>query len=332
MDKAEPTEESRMSLGEHLEELRYRLIMGLIGPVIAAIVLLYFAKDIIAFICQPLLYELKKNHIPPTLYNQGLLSAFLVYMKVAILGGLIIGIPWLFYQLWLFVAPGLLAKEQMFVRRLVPFSAVLAALGVAFMYYVMLPLTIWFMVLFTVNFPMPDLSEPTAIQKVIDASARGEAGAPEGVDPQTAPITRLQVVWKDPESPKEGDAWVKMPERELRSWIEGQAWSAPFTQPQMSSTLFTLDEYISLVMLLSLAFAVAFQLPLVMLALGWIGIFDYGQMAGVRKYAFLGCFIVGALLTPADPFSQIALAVPLYLLYELGLLLVRYTTAPAVAA
>ena len=116
-------DDARMSLGEHLEELRYRLILGLIGPVIFAVGLMFIAWDVVEIICQPLLYELNKNNIDATLYNQGVSSAFLVYLKVSLIGGLLIGVPWLFYQLWLFIAPGLLPPEKRFVRRLIPFRS-----------------------------------------------------------------------------------------------------------------------------------------------------------------------------------------------------------------
>lgn len=84
--------------------------------------------------------------------------------------------------------------------------------------------------------------------------------------------------------------------------------------------------YIKLVLMLALAFAVAFQLPLVIWTLGKVGIFDHQQLRGARKYALFGCVVVAAILTPtADPVSLALLAVPLYGLYELGILLVRMT-------
>jgi len=167
------------------------------------------------------------------------------------------------------------------------------------------------------------LQEPSVIQGWIDTAARsGKPTAPEGWVEQSP--MQVPVRWSDPQASGEGQVWFKRPENELRMMVDGKMLFSRFKQPQMSSTLFTLGDFISLVLLLAFAFAVAFQLPLVMLALGWVGVLDLEQMAGARKYALFACFIVGALLTPADPFSQIALAVPLYALYEFGLFLVRY--------
>ncbi|MEC9374503.1 MAG: twin-arginine translocase subunit TatC, partial [Planctomycetota bacterium] len=94
---------------------------------------------------------------------------------------------------------------------------------------------------------------------------------------------------------------------------------------------YRISEYVNLFLALGLVFAVAFQLPLVMLLLGWSGIAGPESFTGKRRYVFFACAIAGAILTPADPVSMVLLTVPLYLLFEGGILLMRFLPATRVA-
>ena len=89
-------------------------------------------------------------------------------------------------------------------------------------------------------------------------------------------------------------------------------------------SVFMIDQYIRFVMWLALAFVIAFQLPLVMLLLGFTRIVSREQLGRWRKWAVIVSILVGAILTPPDPISQLSLAIPLYVLYEFGLLLMRW--------
>ncbi|MEX2673722.1 MAG: twin-arginine translocase subunit TatC [Phycisphaeraceae bacterium] len=326
---AQNPEDLRMSLGEHLEELRWRLFLGIIGPLIAAIVMLVFGKQVVGFLAQPVLVAMDQVGLEPRLINPSVTSAFAVYLKVSLLGGLIIGIPWLFWQLWLFVGPGLYHTEQRMVRMLIPASTGLMIVGVAFLYYVMLPMMLWFLLNFAVGFEMPDLNETLMQQQVSRATSGGDEVDDPIEDPEVLPlnIPRLRM---DPAEPEIGDMWLNITSRQLRIVGEdGLIWHTRLTASRsMMDPLIQIDQYINLVMLLALAFSIAFQLPLVMLVLGKVGIVSYYQMASVRRYALLAIVVVSAIVTPADPFSQVGLAIPMYALYELGLLLVKWFGPP----
>lgn len=322
----ESVEHVTMSLGDHLEELRWRLILGLLGPVIGAVLMLIVGKDVLAILVQPLLYALAAADLEPTLYVSRVPAAFAVYMRIAVIGGLILGIPWLFYQLWRFIAPGLYRRERRLVVYMIPFSAALAATGLAFMYYIMLPVTLWFLIQFTITLPNPSM-EGTAIQDRISAQsdeAREDDASARGTVPADGPPLILPRRLTDPVNPPEGATWINVSDKSLKWVADGQVLAVSGARrSNMTSPWFTLDEYVSFVLALAMAFALAFQLPLVMLMLAWMGLAQRVWLAKMRKYALLGCFVLAAVLTPPDLFSQILLAVPMYLLFEFGLLLMR---------
>jgi len=309
-----------MSLGDHLEELRSRLILAVVGPLLAAVVVFFFGWDIVELLLQPLMVALEQSGQEPQVHPRQIGEAFGVYLKVSFIGGLIIGIPWLFWQLWQFVAPGLYPGERKMITAMLPGSAVLSVIGVLFMYYVMLPFTLWFLVGFANTFEMPSTGR-TPVQIMTDQ--------PVPEDVETTPVmtdnARIPVVFNRPNEHEIGDMWVRVPENVLSVDVGERVVSVRLESGrQAMSPVLGLNEYISFVLWTALAFAVAFQLPLVMLLLGKIGIFDHRMMAGARKYALLGCFMIGAFLTPADVMSMAALAMPMYLLYEFGLLLVKW--------
>lgn len=296
-----------MSLGDHLEELRARLILAIVGLTLGAIVALVFGTHIIRFIKLPYVSAMKEHSAKvkqtvaepnevvfvelffskmaalstdpnaPTLDpNQVAFfrkvsldavrtwkgdvqgedealspwdrlqvlapaEAFIAYMKVSFIAGLILTCPWVFYQLWMFVAAGLYEQEQRYVRIAVPFSAALFVGGALFFLFVIAPLSLRFFLFF--------------------GDALGVAS----------------------------------------NW--------------------TLERYISFVTLLMLVFGIGFQTPIAILILVRTGLVSLEVLRGIRKFVILGCIIVSAVATPPDVISQIALAIPLYALYELGMLL-----------
>ena len=315
-------EDVRMSLGEHLEELRTRLFLGLIGPVVIMAVLLFFAADIVQFLAVPVIAALAANNAEPVLRANDVGEAFGAYIRVAFIGGLILGIPWLFYQLWRFVAPGLYASERRFVTSLIPGSVVLAILGLTFMYYVMLPLAVWFLVGFGPEMfqKSPDMS---STDTVIGTSNRQViAMTPDGL-----PLPQIPVLQANPADAAAGQIWFKVPENELRVAAgEGKFFLLHLKAPnRLVEPLITLGSYISFVMWLALATAVAFQLPLVMLMLAWAMIVDYKLLRRGWRWAIMLSVVAGAALSPGgDIFTMAAFTVPLYFLYEFGLLLVKW--------
>lgn len=231
--------ETTMSLGDHLEELRMRIFLALGGVLLAVIVCLvpYFFRYIKSFIYYP------HDKVMPDERLVVLAPAdpFVVYMKIALIAGLIISSPWVFYQLWMFVAAGLYPHERRYVYRAVPFSAVLFVTGALFFLYVIAPISLRFFLRFG---------------KFIDVAP---------------------------------------------NW--------------------TLQKYVSFITLLMLVFGIGFQTPVAVFVLNRTGLVSIKALHQSRKYVLLAIFVVAAVATPPDVISQVTLALPLYLLFELGIVL-----------
>lgn len=225
-----------MSLGDHLEELRLRVIMILIGLAVGAIISLVAGKYIIEFMTNPYL-QIDENAKLQVLAPA---DGFTAYMKIILIAGVIIASPWIFYQLWLFVSAGLYLKEKKFVYIFMPVCALLFIVGCLFCILVAVPFTLVFFVDFNKRF--------------------------------------LNV-----------------------------------------ESAFTFSNYVDYIVNLMLVFGLAFQTPVAMLICYKVGMIDTTKLKLWRKYVLLAIFIVAAVVTPPDPISQIALAIPLYLLYELGI-------------
>jgi sec-independent protein translocase protein TatC len=189
-----------------------------------------------------ILMEVNQPWRPKTLSAQ---EPFLIYFKAVVGSALVLASPWVFYQLYAFVAVGLYAHERRFVHMTLPFSVVLFLSGVAFCYFVMFKVMLAFLL-------------------------------------------------------------------SANNWMD--------VQPDIR-----LSEWVGFAVLLMLIFGVTFQLPLLMLMLERVGIVTYQMLAEKRKLALFGIFVFAAVVTPTpDPFAQTLLAVPVYGLFELGLLLMKY--------
>jgi sec-independent protein translocase protein TatC len=141
--------DTTMSLGDHLEELRSRLISAIIGLVIAVVICLCFGKYIVAFIEKPFIDELGEDAVLQSIAPaEGIIS----YMKIGLIAGVILASPWIFYQLWQFVAAGLYPHEKKYVYKSIPFSAGLFVTGALFFIFVIAPKTLKFFVLFNERF------------------------------------------------------------------------------------------------------------------------------------------------------------------------------------
>lgn len=235
-----------MSLGDHLEELRWRLIYALAGLGIATVICMVFGTYLVRFLQGP--YD--KLQPDKSLVVLAPADAFVGYMKVSFISGLIFSSPWVFYHLWKFVAAGLYAKEKRYVRVAVPFSTVLFIAGAMFFFYVVAPISLRFFLKF---------------------------GELVGVEP---------------------------------SW--------------------TFQKYISFVTILMLVFGLGFQTPIAIYILNRTGLVSIAALRSSRKYVFLGMFVIAAVATPPDVISQITLGLPLYALFELGILLCHLTRSKSV--
>lgn len=310
-----------MSFGDHLEELRTRVLLALVGFVIAMIVGLVLGGPILRLLLGPLTEALRGAGQPVQLLATSPFETFVAYLKVGMLFAILVAFPWMVYQLWLFVAPGLYAAERRFVYFLIPLSAMLSALSALFLYYFLLPVSLYFLIMFG-----------TGIVKQQPGVARD---IPPGLVAPMLPVLTADppkaALAEDGQFPP-GSMWVNSHLAQLRIHTgRGEVMGLPLSSGGQIAQLYRVGEYVSIIVGLAFAFAVAFQLPLVMLLLGWVGILKPGDVTPYRKHALFGCAIGGAVFTPQDPWSMVMLTAALYCLFEFGIVLMRFVPARAVA-
>lgn len=333
-----------MPLGDHLEELRKRLIWGMVGLAVPLVLGLKYWRPIMEFLLEPANAALHREDLAPAFQVTTFFELFNSALKLSFIIALIAGGPWLLYQLWLFIAPGLYKHERRYAYIVGPLSMLLTICSGLFMYYAMLPVVLAFFVGFNGS-----LRIHTAPPKPL----------PSGVT--LAPIPILAV---DPEGPAPGTMWVNTGLNQLRIAVgpakvdenakgegakEEQAkkdskdnggdkpvptvdirgiW---LTGGELVSQQYRIADYVSMIFGFGLAFAAGFQMPVAVLLLGWAHIVNVKLLTKYRKHAIMVCAILGAVLTPADPISMLVMAVPLYLLFELGVILLRVLPASRVA-
>jgi sec-independent protein translocase protein TatC len=224
----------------HLLELRSRLLKALLGIGLVFLPLaLFFAQDLYALVAAPLLQLLPAGS---SMIATDVASPFLAPIKLAAVAAFIIALPWVLFQIWAFVAPGLYRTEQRLVAPLLASSTALFYAGMAFAYFLVLPAVF----AFTINF------------------------APAGVAVMT-----------------------------------------------------DITKYLDFVLALFIVFGIVFETPVAIVLLVWSGFVTPASLAAKREYVFVGAFVVAAVLTPPDVVSQILMAIPTYLLYELGIVAAR---------
>lgn len=313
-----------MSFGDHLEELRKRLILAAIVPLPLAVLLFFFAASIRSILLLPALAAMEANGLPARLQALGPAEVLTTDLKLSFIFAAVISAPWILWQSWKFVEPGLYNQEKRFVYFLIPGSAILTAAGLALLYWVMLPLMLQVLISFGVPGPADAFGIPDSGARIVESSSDGFPVFPVLEDPPT--------------NPAPGQAWIEPSTRTLVVVVPTsldattfELLSVPLSRAGTISQEFRLGEYIGFVLTLALAVTVAFQMPLVILLLGWAGIADRKFLTSNRRYAVLVCAVLGAILTPADVVSMILLFIPLYLLYELGIFLLLVAPADRVA-
>jgi sec-independent protein translocase protein TatC len=229
------------TLLSHLVELRTRLFKMLGAVFLVFLALLPFSKQIFNFVAEPLVSVVPNGELLALSPVSPLTATIALTFYIAIF----IAMPFILFQLWAFVAPGLYLKEKRFAFPLLGTSILLFYVGMAFAYFVLFPLIFAFVSAFT----------------------------PESVN----------------------------------------------YQPDMT-------QYVGFVMMVVLVFGLAFETPIATVLLVFTGLTTVDKLGKARPYVFLGAFVVGMLLTPPDVISQTLLAVPVYLLYELGILMSRLFT------
>lgn len=300
-----------MSLGDHLEDLRRRVVLGIGGLVPIFVLAMIGGRQLLGVIIRPAQEALRDRGLPAALQVTGPLEMFGAYVRVAAVVTVLVGSPWILWQLWRFVAPGLYQVERRFVRVLAPLSALLTVSAGAFLYFLMLPVVLTFFIGFGSTIGVGD------VQTV---------SPPPGIT-----LPQIPSLPGDPTDPAPGSIWVNTDRMELRVVIPDGSGTSVRAMPLTSGTgvaqQFRVSEYVGLVFNLGLAFGVGFQMPVVILLLGWIGLVERSWLTKYRRYAIMVCAVLSTLLTPADPVSMILLLVPLYLLYELGIVLLRIIPA-----
>jgi sec-independent protein translocase protein TatC len=160
----------RMSLGEHLDELRRRIIHSLIGVAVALSVTLWFGKAIVAWVVQPLNEAQRAAHLPRYVVGHSVTAPLTVYLVVSLIAAAIIASPWLTYQLWRFVSKGLYARERRGFYRFAPLSALMTLLGVLFTYYLFMPAVLAFLLKFSISFQPVPVQGPSFLRDMSDAA------------------------------------------------------------------------------------------------------------------------------------------------------------------
>jgi sec-independent protein translocase protein TatC len=223
----------------HLVELRDRLLRIVLVVVAVFVVLLPFQNQIYTYLATPLMAHLPEG---ASMIATEVASPFLTPMKLAFVAAIFLSMPFLLYQFWAFVAPGLYRHERKMVLPLVVSSTMLFYLGMAFAYYIVFPLVFGFLT----------------------------STAPEGVAVMT-----------------------------------------------------DIGRYLDFVLMLFFAFGVAFEVPIAIIILVWMGATTPDQLASKRPYIIVAAFIVGMFLTPPDVISQTLLALPMWVLFEIGLIFAK---------
>ena len=228
---------SKDTLTSHLLELRTRLlrVVALIG--FAVLVGAPFASDLFNFFASPLIASLPENS---SMIATQVTSPFMAPFKLLIFSAFLLTMPYFFYELWSFIAPGLFKNEKLFVGPLMLSTVILFSAGAAFAYFVVCPIIFKFFI---------------------------------GIAPGSV------LVMTD------------------------------------------ISQYISFVMKLVFAFGIAFEMPIATFLIVSSGIVKKSSLAASRPYLILLFFVIGMLLTPPDIFSQLFLAIPMWILFEVGLLI-----------
>lgn len=298
----------RMTIGEHLEELRTRMILALVGFAVVLGLCLFFARDYVfpAF-CKPLTDVLREYGLNAQLVTGDVSEGFMLYIKIALITAGALSSPWIVYQLWQFIAAGLYPNERKYVTRYLPLSITLLISGMALVYFIVLPWTLQFLIGFSIGVPI------AGEDRAIVATA---ASQPAAMIVPSLP--------GDPEQPGEYQLWFNTRTQALKLAVGGQVRLIPFGSDELIRPEITVGNYIDTVVAMLFAFGLSFQMPLVILALERIGIVELETLKKGRRVAIFICAIAAAVITPgADMASMIGLMVPLVLLYELGIFLAR---------
>ena len=315
-----------MSFGDHLEELRTCSILALIGIFITTTVSMIFAKRILSFVLNPLVVILHARGQVPQAQAINPPDTFLLYLKMAFLAGVVLSMPWTLIQVWRFVGLGLFPHERRFLRLITPASIGLFATGAVFMFYIVLPIVINFFIEFGEAITVESL-EPSWINRLIV----GDTPSDKIELPTDLELDRIVMLPEDPVDPPVGSEWYNTSRNQRCIMTEKGVYSSPMHPSKNVSVVksqFGVSQYVSFVMMLTLAFGLAFELPLVILFLTSMGLVSVTDLKKYRRYIFFGIVIAAAILTPPDVISQLLLAFPMFILFEGALIVSNILNKP----
>jgi sec-independent protein translocase protein TatC len=244
-EPADPGQEQ--SFLTHLIELRSRLVRAAVAILVVFLALSPFMKQIFDLLSQPMMAALPAGS---KLLATGVITPFMVPLKVTLFVALLIALPYVLWQVWAFVAPGLYKHEKRLAAPLIASSVFMFFLGMAYCYFVVFGFVFKFIA--------------------------GFAPASVNVSPD-------------------------------------------------------IEAYFGFVLGMFLAFGLTFEVPIIVVLLARLGIANVERLKAARPYVIVGAFIVAAIFTPPDVLSQLLLAIPLCVLYELGVFLARFVEKPAAA-
>lgn len=307
----------RMSLGEHLDELRAVVIRSIFVLVGAIIVCIWPAWYLLEWTVHPLRLALLQNGQPDSLLATSPVEPLLMYAKVVIFLAIVVAAPIIFGLIWSFVAKGLYKNEKQWVYRLIPVSAGLFLTGVAFMYTFVLVLSLNFLIGFASWLPLPS-GQPGPIAKLLGIDYVDQETAGHDVPPLDVPVYMA-----DPAEPPTGGVWFNQLEQKLKVSTSERTYSVQLQRDDkrgLVTTHLKIGDYLNFVLVLAIAFGMAFQIPLVVVFLTKTGIVPREKLASYRKGVILGIVIVAGMIAPPDLMSHVMLSIPMVLLFEIGLL------------
>src|SRR5687768_12913262 len=263
-----------MSVGDHLEELRGRLIKALAGVFIAFFGGLAIAKQfLLPYIAGPLIAALKAADVTPQMFFTNVTDPFFVYLRISMIAAFVAAGPWVLWQAWQFIAAGLYKHERRAVTRYLPLSLALFFGGIGFAWWVVLPWALSFFLGWSMAIPMPD-EPPTQI--VADA-----------------PVMNVPVIAGDPAAVNVGDVWFNSLSQQLKIQLPGneelpggQTRVMAFNPTNLAAPIITLPQYVSLVLMMLIVFGLSFQIPIVVMALIRTGIVEPAVLRQHRKYVY----------------------------------------------
>lgn len=303
-------EQYRMSLGDHLEELRWRMILALIGFAAIFLVCLFFGNKVMVMFCAPLTSALQARGLNPGMIYTQMGEPFMVFIRISLITAAAFAGPWMLYQAWLFVAAGLYPEERKWITRYIPLSITLLISGMLFVYFLVLPWSIDFFIGWGSDIPLPHTSTQTVV--ITDSLPTIKQFAGDPVKIVDGRVMGMPV----------GTMWINTLEGKVKIAMEGGVRAMPFTPTSLLAPQITLATYVSLVVMMLIMFGLAFQLPLVVMAIARIGIVQIETLKAGRKVVYFALLILASAVTPGDVITAtIALLGPLILLYEFGIIM-----------